>query len=397
MRCLLVLLVPCALNVAEAQSGGFITMLGQDTVQVESFHRAGSTWSGTVVARMPALRVLRWSMTLDSAGRPLHYLARAIDAAGRPVLRNVSGELVYSRDSVVRKGYARDSAAGVDTMLTIQRVADSAFLSGAGSPFHAPSLPLIGVSNLMYELALRDAWRRAPSRDTTVTQISLNTSLPRPSRLRAWLVGKDSAEIDFFGRARSGYRFGANGDLIRTDWTGTTYKYRTRRVATIDVEPIATAWGNAERAGRGFGAPSPRDSVMGVVGGAAFTIDYSRPARRGRVVWGSLVPMGQVWRLGADFATHFTTSADLDIGGTVVPAGRYTLWMIPSDTAATLIVSSAVNVFGTNYDARRDFARIQLQRAPATPRVERLTLGIANGVFFVDWDDVRWFTPVKTR
>ena len=58
--------------------------------------------------------------------------------------------------------------------------------------------------------------------------------------------------------------------------------------------------------------------MKGVVGAAALTVDYSRPAARGRAIWGALVPWNRVWRLGADMATHFTTSADIVIGGTPV-------------------------------------------------------------------------------
>jgi hypothetical protein len=207
----------------------------------------------------------------------------------------------------------------------------------------------------------------------------------------------DSMELDYFGVARSGYRFDASGRLLRADWRNTTYRYRIERVADVDARRIATAWSAAERDGRGFGVLSPRDSAVGAIDGHRFTIDYSRPSRRGRRVWGDLVPYDRVWRLGADMATHFTTAVDLDFAGVTVPAGRYTLWMIPSPTQPQLIISRAVNVFGTGYDPGKDLVRLPLTRDTTADRVERLTIDIRNGAFYIAWDDLAWSVPVRVR
>ena len=157
------------------------------------------------------------------------------------------------------------------------------------------------------------------------------------------------------------------------------------------------AWSDAERSNRGFGALSPRDSTKATVGSAHLTIDYSRPAVRGRRIWGDVVPWDTVWRLGADMATHLTTDVDLMIGGTAVPAGRYTLWMYPSETAPALIVSRAVNVFGTNYDPSKDLARIPLTRRNGVEPAERLTLAVVDDALAIRWADVMWTVPVTVK
>jgi len=96
-------------------------------------------------------------------------------------------------------------------------------------------------------------------------------------------------------------------------------------------------------------------------------------------------------------ATHFTTDVDLTIGDTPISAGRYTLWMFPSETAPTLIVSRAVNVFGTNYDPSKDLARIPLTRSRAMEPAERLTLSVDNGALAIRWADVVWSVPVAAK
>jgi hypothetical protein len=104
-----------------------------------------------------------------------------------------------------------------------------------------------------------------------------------------------------------------------------------------------------------------------------------------------------VWRLGADMATHFTTDADLTIGDATVPAGRYTLWMLPSETTPQLIVSRLVNVFGTNYTPTQDLVRVPLARRSATEVAERLTLDVRDGALNVRWADVVWSAPLTVK
>lgn len=376
---MLILLVPALL--ATQQTGGFVTTLGADTVQVETFARAGSELSGTVVQRTPSMRTIKWTMTLDAAGRPARYVATATNAAGAPVLDGASGSMTFAGDSVVRDAYQRGQPV-------------TARIAAGPGTYPAPGLPYIGVSNVMYEAAIQSARTRG---DSAVNQLTLIGGLPRAGRTRAWFVGSDSAELDYFGQARSGYKFDAEGRLIRADWRSTTYRYVIRRVSSVDVDRIAAAWAASEQGGKGFGALSPRDSSIGTIDGARLTIDYSRPSKRGRTIWGDVVPYDRVWRLGADMATHFTTDADLDIGGTTVPAGRYTLWMIASAMEPRLVVSRSVNVFGTQYNPANDLARIPLTRRAASAVAERLRLSADDGILAIAWDDVSWSVPVKRR
>ncbi|MEO5800275.1 MAG: DUF2911 domain-containing protein [Gemmatimonadales bacterium] len=363
-----------------AQSGGFVATLGNDTVHVEQFTRKGNTLTGVIATRVGATRVTRYQMTFDKAGKPLQYHVDTFDGAGAPLRTDgASATLDYIGDSLIKQVLSKGE-------MVTQRVA------APNGAWPTPSIPYIGVSYLMYEFAiaaLRERARVAP--DSMIYLTYTFAGAPNPTRKRAWLVAPDSAELDYFGVARSGYRFNVKGELIRADWTGTTYRYLVQRVASIDVDAIAGRWRDADAAGKGFGALSPRDSALGKIGSAAVSLDYSRPSRRGRNIWGDVVRPGVVWRLGADVATHFATSADLLIGGTRVPAGRYTFWMLyQADGTGVLIINSKVNIFGTSYDPKADFARIPLVRHDNVPDVERLTLSVANGAIEIAWGDSRW-------
>jgi hypothetical protein len=369
----------------QATHGAFIARLGADTVHIERFEKKGNLISGTVLQRTPTFRTIRWTLSLDGQGKPSRYEARATDAAGAPLLNGVSGSMEFVGDTIVRTGYRNGQA---ETL----RV----FAPDGAVP--SPGLPYVGVTYLSYEWAFAAARRRASTAtDTALYQFTLVPAQVQPARTRAWLVSADSAELSYFGVARSGYRFDPAGQLVRADWTSTTYRYRVDRIADADVDAVARAWAAAEQNSRGFGALSPRDSAKAAFGSAHLTIDYSRPAVRGRPIWGNVVPWNAVWRLGADMATHFTTDVDLTIGETAVPAGRYTLWMLPSESEPRLIVSSAVNVFGTQYNPARDFARIPLTRRPATTPAERLTLSVEDGALAIRWADVVWSVPVAVK
>lgn len=365
--------------------GGFIARLGTDTVHIERFSVDGNRISGTILQRTPTFRTITWSLTLDPKGNPARYDARVVDANGAPVLNSVSGTMEFAGDTIVRTAYRNGQ-------LETQRIA------APNGAVPSPSIPYVGVTFLSYELGFAAARRRAAAGgDTALYQLTLIAGQTQPAKTRAWIVAADSAELSYFGVAKSGYRFDPRGRLVHADWTSTTYRYRVDRLADVNLDPIAKAWSSAELSSRGFGALSPRDSAKATVGAAHLTFDYSRPAVRGRTIWGDVVPWNAVWRLGADMATHFTTDVDLAIGETTVPAGRYTLWMLPSETDSKLIVSKAVNVFGTNYDPTKDLARIPLTRRATPNAAERLTLSVADGSLAIQWADVVWSVPVAVK
>jgi hypothetical protein len=84
-------------------------------------------------------------------------------------------------------------------------------------------LPYIGLSYLTYEIAFAAGRARANgAADGAIYQLTMMAEQPSPQRTTVWFVGNDSAEANYFNVARSGYKFDANGRLIRADWTGTT-------------------------------------------------------------------------------------------------------------------------------------------------------------------------------
>ncbi len=165
------------------------------------------------------------------------------------------------------------------------------------------------------------------------------------------------------------------------------------RVDSLDISALTAAYAAREKAGRGLGVLSPRDTVTAIAGGASLWIDYSRPGKRGRVIYGVVVPFGELWRTGANWATQLRTDRALDFGGTVVPPGSYSLWTLPDPTGWKLIVNGETGQWGTSHDPARDLYTIDMKVSDLPAVVERFTIGIVpgphGGTLVLDWDRTR--------
>lgn len=138
----------------------------------------------------------------------------------------------------------------------------------------------------------------------------------------------------------------------------------------------------------------PATATLDLGGGKSVTIDYSSPRAKGRRIFGGLVPYGQVWRAGANEATTFVPTADITVGGTPVPAGKYTLFTIPDKDKWTLIISKTTGEWGTKYSgASNDLARIDMKTSSLPSPVENFTISFdksANGgTLNMEWETTR--------
>ena len=161
---------------------------------------------------------------------------------------------------------------------------------------------------------------------------------------------------------------------------------------------LAAAQGQADKSKR----PSPPGTATTTLNGKNVTIDYSRPFLKGRKIGSEIVPYGKVWRTGANEATALSTDADLDIGGTSVPAGKYTLWTLPSEGTWKLIVNKQTGQWGTDYDESKDLARIDLQKSQLQQPVEQFTIsfdkkGNDAADLVLEWGTQKLTAPIKAK
>ncbi|MEW6195010.1 MAG: DUF2911 domain-containing protein [Bacteroidota bacterium] len=103
---------------------------------------------------------------------------------------------------------------------------------------------------------------------------------------------------------------------------------------------------------------SPKANVMQVIGYTTITIEYSRPSVHERKIWGGLVPYNTVWRTGANEATVIQFTTDVTLNSKKVPAGRYSLFTIPTEKDWTVILNKVDKQWGAfNYKEDQDLLR----------------------------------------
>ena len=148
--------------------------------------------------------------------------------------------------------------------------------------------------------------------------------------------------------------------------------------------------------------PSPPGSAEVTLNGKKITIEYSRPFMKGRKIMGEVVPYGKVWRTGANEATALTTEADLSIGGANVPAGKYTLYTLPSEGTWKLIINKQTGQWGTIYKEDQDLARVDMEKSKLSEPVEQFTISFKQksadaADLVLQWETTQLSVPVKVK
>jgi hypothetical protein len=143
---------------------------------------------------------------------------------------------------------------------------------------------------------------------------------------------------------------------------------------------------------------SPAASVSQTFAYTTATVTYSRPAVKGRVIWGGLVPYGQVWRAGANQATAVEFTTDVRVNGQALAKGKYALFVLPTKEGAqdawTFIFDTNPNAWGSfGYDGKHDALRVTV-KPEKIPHRERLEYGFdaltdSSAVLSLAWEKWR--------
>ena len=136
--------------------------------------------------------------------------------------------------------------------------------------------------------------------------------------------------------------------------------------------------------------------------GKTITMNYSSPRMRGRKIFGDLVPFGEVWRAGADDATTFVPNVDVIGGGKSVPAGKYTLFTLPTPTKWTLIISKQTGEWGIPYPGEKyDFARMEMKVSKLSSPLENFTISFDQAgtscAMKLEWETTRAFIDITEK
>lgn len=144
---------------------------------------------------------------------------------------------------------------------------------------------------------------------------------------------------------------------------------------------------------------SPRAQLKQRVGLTDVEIDYARPSKRDREIFGGLVPYGKMWRTGANAPTKIKFSEAVKLEGKDIPAGEYVLLTIPAQDQWTIILSKDAQMQGTDaYKQENDAARLTVKPTSLPMAVETFTIGVdeiraGGATLALDWDKTR--VPIK--
>ncbi|GDX42180.1 MAG: hypothetical protein RL555_694 [Bacteroidota bacterium] len=149
-------------------------------------------------------------------------------------------------------------------------------------------------------------------------------------------------------------------------------------------------------------APSPLQTIKQDFGLGSIEIAYSRPAMKGRKIFGDLVPYGNVWRTGANSATTLQFSDEVTIGGVKLAPGKYGLLSIPNKDSWTLIISKQTDVTSPSaYKQEMDVVRVNVPVSKTNDRTENFMIQVDNikptqCQIELSWDQVKVALTVDT-
>ena len=397
MKAFAAVLLCCAAPLAaQNESGAFVVTLGRDTTVIEQYRRSGITIEGDMLLRTQrAVMVRHYTGTLNANGTMARFesVNRQAANAQAPVTHVVST--------------FGDTTTVVITRDTSQQTLRVATPGGG--------LPFLSYSYALYELI---GQRGAITGKDTVLTVAAGQDEPTPLIVKH--PRRDSLTVAFTGDVGPTlFTIDKDGCIQTVDGRFSTEKVVSRRLAKVDFPALLAAFQS-----RPLGQASPADSVRATITGASIAVDYSRPSMRGRTIFGPgtatprpVVPWGEVWRTGANFATRLTTSAAIALGRQTIPAGTYTLWTLPATTGWKLIVNKQTkapcktaaecsdpkraNLWGTDYSADSDLVRVDLPAAQVAQSVEQFTMGVdaqgAGGVLWMVWDKTKLAIPFSKK
>ena len=367
--------------------GTFITTLGRDTAVLESFTRTPSKLDGDIVVRFPGTVLLHYSVDLASDGAPTHSVVDVTPLGTNQVLaRRVT--LDFAHDSMTvdfdSSGHHTRTRVAVPGTPVLQ------LMTGFGASYGLYASPAL------YEL---DAPLAHATIGDTLRFSAVDIAIGRMSKRFFVKRSPTLIDADYFGIGYTRLGLDTAGRVISADAFETTERTQTHRTDFIDLHSVAEKYAAEDHAGKGLGAASPELIARGKVGGQLIVVTYSSPRRRNREILGKVVPFDQVWRTGANAATVIYFDKNVEVGGTAVPAGTYSLWTLPKrDGSVDLIVNSVHGEWGTDYDKSHDMFHIPMKVSTTSAPQEDFTIAVADGnpgTLRMSWGSFVWSVPIS--
>ncbi|MFC6268117.1 DUF2911 domain-containing protein [Frigoriflavimonas asaccharolytica] len=147
-------------------------------------------------------------------------------------------------------------------------------------------------------------------------------------------------------------------------------------------------------------AASPKQTVMQQLSISNITVEYGRPAVKGRSIFGGLVPFDKVWRAGANGTTKVSFGQDFVFGGKIVKKGTYGLFIIPKSNEWEIILNSDADGWGAYaYDEKKNVASTMVPVMKSMEMQEWFKIDFENlseekVMMTFNWDKTKVAVPI---
>lgn len=144
---------------------------------------------------------------------------------------------------------------------------------------------------------------------------------------------------------------------------------------------------------------SPEASAVYSSDALDMEVDYCRPSKKGRDIFGGLLKYGEIWRTGANEATLISFSRNVTVNENPLKSGKYSLYTIPRPDEWTIIFNSQTGQWGTIYNEDRDVLRVDVPALKSNKTIEVFKISFENEKNYVnmilEWDDTLVKVPIK--
>ncbi len=356
-----------------------VARLGADIVGIEAIESGNKIWKAKVLLRSPTVSYTTFELKLNDALELENFRAREFAIQGETITDKVLGEkqMYFEGDSLVIEYNTIRSRDKVKIM------ADKT------------ALPFLELVHWPYGVLL-DRLHQNGDADIVQPMIIRKRQLDfKVNRVEPQIV-----EIIHPRQGLIKVKMSEERKLDEIDASATTRKLFVESTSKIDFKEYLKDFLEREGHGETMIALSGRGKEEAYIEPANIIVDYGQPSKRGRKLFGDLVPWGTVWRTGANLAPHFITDKDLLFGDSLlVKAGAYTLFTQPERDGGVLIFNKNTGINGKDYRSEDDLGRVSMQIGKQDNVEEQLLIRIqpvlSGGLLELVWGNTIFSVPFE--
>ncbi|WP_336513837.1 DUF2911 domain-containing protein [Pollutibacter soli] len=380
ISCFTIALTCCIIHIGFAQvnrpvTSSFIGRLGVDTVLVETYSVINNHLYGKSFVRVPEDYIGVFSIHFYPDGSIRELNVQAMDPLNSSIpFKAVSGKFEYRLNMNCRNDscFFYNSISDYPGEKTYKHAVEEVDFIGGWVPF---------ISLMEWNT------KRLSASGKSYLPLKMMSQVRGPVEIGIQKITNDSV---IFGGPFLEYtqiKTDDSGAILYVNGVGTPWNYIVTRQPALDVDEIAKRMTKTN----GIGNPSPDTVAKANIRGAGIEVKYFSPRKRGRVIFGGIVPYDSVWRTGAGPATVLSVDKSLRFGKTVIPPGKYSIYTIPHQQKWQLIFNSNLTRWPTDPDRSKDFAMVTIPSRKASEKRENFQIRIDSskkgGELIIAWDD----------